>query len=252
MAGKRRGRPPGRKSDASRELILTTAQRLFGEGGYGGVSMERLATETGRTVRAIYHWYPSKRALFEAATDQALERFGQEVLAQVFIHDSIRDRVRGYLDMYRTLHRSDPHLVPFIGMVLVDAISNQSADSVAQAAADTGPDADTEPAAEAEPAAGPVLIRHDAAAALRSFLGLLVDDAIARHEIHPDVDREGAITLLASIGRGLSLSALGESDSFPAMLDVFQHLIDGTLFTPGPGQAGCVDQSASTNRWSSS
>jgi AcrR family transcriptional regulator len=214
VVAKRRGRPVGPTSDDSRDLILATAVRLFGASGYAGVSMERLADESGRTVRAVYHYFPSKRALFQAATGQAFERFGREVLAKVFVHERLDDRVKGYLEVYRSLHRTDPHLVPFIGMVLVDAISTDAA----SARVTDGTD-------------GSGLA--DAAATLSSFLERLVDDAMANGEVHPDVDREGAITLLAMLGRGLSLSALSDAASFAAMLDAFERLVDGTLLTTG-------------------
>lgn len=206
VVAKRRGRPVGPRSDESRLLILATAQRLFGEAGFGGASMERIAQASGRTVRAVYHYFPSKRALFRAATQQALERFGREVRAKVFVHEHVDDRVRGYLAVYRGLHSTDPHVVPFIGMVLVDAIATP----------DTNADPDV----------------VEAGAALRAFLGILVDDAIARGEVHPSVDREGTITLLAMLGRGLSLTALSDADSFAPMLDALERLLDGALFTP--------------------
>jgi AcrR family transcriptional regulator len=216
VARKRRGRPTGPASDDSRDLILETALRLFGASGYAGVSMERLAHESGRTVRAVYHYFPSKRALFEAAAAQVLERLAHEVLVEVFVHDRLGDRVKGYLEVYRSLHRTDPHVVPFIGMVLVDAILADGA---------AGPEA---PAADTTTAQ--IL---DAGLVLRSFLERLVDDAMAAGEINPDVGREGAITLLAMLGRGLSLSALSDAGSFSAMLDAFERLIDGTLLTKG-------------------
>ena len=212
---KRRGRPVGHTSDESRDLILATALRMFGEAGYAGVTMERLADESGRTVRGVYHYFPSKRALFEAATEQALDRFAHEVLAKVFVHQRLDERVKGYLEVYRELHRTDPHIVPFIGMVLVDAISEDGGPAGQSSVAETTCEI------------------VDAGQALRTFSETLVDDALANGEVHPAVDREAAITLLAMLGRGLSLSALSDADSFSTMLDAFERLIDGTLFTKG-------------------
>jgi AcrR family transcriptional regulator len=222
MGEKRRGRPPDHDSEQTRAAILATAIRLFGEAGYRGVSMDRLSAEAGLTVRALYHYFPSKRALFDAATADALARFAAEVAARVFVHERLDARVRGYLDVYRTLHRGDPHLVPFIGMVMVDAAADRPA-----AAGFAEPSGGPVPAV---PADGPRTA--EVAELLRAFLGTLVDDAIRRGEVHPALDREGAITLLVMLGRGISLSALSDAASFPAMVDALEMLVEGTLLAP--------------------
>lgn len=211
-APKRRGRPTDHSSDETRATILATAQRLFGEAGYKGVSMDRLATEAELTVRAIYHYFPSKRELFRSATDEAFGRFAGEVAEQVFRHDDLRARVHGYLEAYRSLHTTDPHVLSFIGMVLVDALSE-----------------DVEAGANGSSATGAHL--EGSTEILRVFLERLVDDALARGEVHPDLDRDGALLLLNTLGMGLALATLDEkAGSFPAMLDAFELLVDGSLF----------------------
>jgi len=210
---RRRGRPAATSSDDTRAAIIASAHKLFGEAGYGGVSMERLAVEADLTVRALYHYFPSKRELFRAAGDDALGRFGTEVAARVFVHDSLRDRVRGYIDVYRSLYRTDRDALRFIGMDLVDALSSNFG---APSASDTG---DVEAFA-------------DASEPLRLFLEILVDQALARAEVHAEIDREGAMLLLSSLGTGLALAALNDDGgTFLAMLDAFDRLTDGTLFT---------------------
>jgi AcrR family transcriptional regulator len=175
--------------------------------------MEALAAECGVNPRALYYYFPSKRELFQAATADALARFGAEVGERVFGTAALRDRVHGYIDVYRDLHRSDPHLLPFVGMVLVDSLAD-----------------DPQGAGRAPTEAGEVL---------RGFLETLVDDALARDELEPGVDREGALMLLVAIGMGVSLASIGDTGSFPAMLDVLERLNDGTLYrTPPQGGTG--------------
>jgi AcrR family transcriptional regulator len=213
-APKRRGRPAEQDSQQTRATILVTAQRLFGESGYQGVSMDRLATEAGLTVRAVYHYFPSKRALFRAATEDAMQRFGAEIVARVFVHDGLRDRVKGFIDVYRAIYQTAPHELAFIGMVLVDAISNDL--SAGARAASTSADL------------------QDASVAVRLLNETLVDQAFARGEVHPDVDREGAMLLLETLGMGLSLAALNDTGSFLQMLDALERLNDGSLFATPP------------------
>ena len=54
--GKPRGRPRDADSQETRATIITTAQLRFGEAGFKSVSMERLARDSGLTVRALYHY----------------------------------------------------------------------------------------------------------------------------------------------------------------------------------------------------
>jgi AcrR family transcriptional regulator len=199
-------------------VVLAAAQRMFGAAGFRGVSMEALADACDLNVRALYHHFPSKRALFEAAMDDAFRRFGHEVLERVFVHADLRSRVEGYVDVWRSLHESAPELLPFIGMVLVDGLAEH-------------------------PAAGNGARRTGAAApsgdVLQVLLETLVDDALARGEVHPDLDRDGALLLLRAIGMGLALAALepGGPGAYPAMLDALDLLTAGTLFA-SPKVAG--------------
>jgi AcrR family transcriptional regulator len=213
VPARRRGRPADHSSEDTRAEILATAHRLFGEAGYAGASVEQVATESGLTERAVYHYFPSKRALFEAASETALERLVEEIRTRVFVHEGLRDRLAGYIDVFRVLHETQPSLVPFIGMMLVDSASQDQAERRARAQRSTD--------------------ESSAGAAIQVFLAALVDDAIRNGELRADVDRDAAITLLSMVGRGISLVVLSDPDTFSAMLDELEHLVEGTLFTDG-------------------
>jgi AcrR family transcriptional regulator len=55
------------QNDERRALLLERATQLFGEHGYDGVSMAQLAREANISKALLYHYFPSKRRLFEAA-----------------------------------------------------------------------------------------------------------------------------------------------------------------------------------------
>jgi AcrR family transcriptional regulator len=55
------------QNDERRALLLERATQLFGERGYDGVSMAQLAREADISKALLYHYFPSKRRLFEAA-----------------------------------------------------------------------------------------------------------------------------------------------------------------------------------------
>jgi AcrR family transcriptional regulator len=201
---RRRGRPPAQSGDETRAAIIAVAQRLFGGRGYGGVSMEALAVECGLNERALYYYFRSKRELFEAAAGVALLRLGSEIAHRVFSRTALRDRIRAYIEIYRDLHESDPDVLPFIGMLLVDW------------------------RVEARPSLEDAL--SGPGGVLSGFLRTLVDDALASGELDPGVDRDGAVMYLVAIGMGVTLVSGSDNDSFPAMLDVLDRLNDGTLY----------------------
>lgn len=55
------------------DVVAEQALALLTGSGVEGVTMARVARELGVTVRAIYHWVPSRAALLEAATLRAQE-----------------------------------------------------------------------------------------------------------------------------------------------------------------------------------
>ena len=57
------------KGEQTRELILTTALRLFREQGYGRTTMRAIATEAGVSVGNAYYYYGSKDHLMQAYYD---------------------------------------------------------------------------------------------------------------------------------------------------------------------------------------
>lgn len=63
----RRGRP-----GYDRDEVLEIAVRAFNELGYDATSMGTLAERLGLSKSAIYHHFPSKDALLEAALDEGL------------------------------------------------------------------------------------------------------------------------------------------------------------------------------------
>jgi AcrR family transcriptional regulator len=54
-------------NDERRALLLERATQLFGEHGYDGLSMAQIAREADISKALLYHYFPSKRRLFEAA-----------------------------------------------------------------------------------------------------------------------------------------------------------------------------------------
>ncbi len=118
--GRRRGRPPDSDSADTHRAILDAGRRLFAARGYSGVTNKDVAEAVGLTTSSLYHYVPSKLDLYVAV----------DVDTQRLVYDQFRDAVRGevtflgklfaVLDAADELHRSDPSLSAFVGMVRVD------------------------------------------------------------------------------------------------------------------------------------
>jgi len=61
-------------NDARREELLHRGEELFALYGYDELSMARFAREAGISKALLYHYFPSKRALFEAVLTQAADQ----------------------------------------------------------------------------------------------------------------------------------------------------------------------------------
>ena len=59
--------------DERRRQLLARATELFATHGYDELSMAKLAREAGISKPLLYHYFPSKRDLFEAVLSQAAE-----------------------------------------------------------------------------------------------------------------------------------------------------------------------------------
>ncbi len=63
--------------DERRELLVERATELFATEGYEGLSMSQLAREAQISKALLYHYFPSKRRLFEAALAEGAEELRQ-------------------------------------------------------------------------------------------------------------------------------------------------------------------------------
>lgn len=207
---RRRGRPAASTGAATRQRIIDAAQRRFGERGYRGLVVEQLARDLGLDARAIYHYFPSKRALFQAASDAAFDLYGAEVASRVLVHEDLLGRLHAFVALYRSLFVEHRHLLSFISVVVVEAVAAER---------EGGGDGDTIDVAGLSEHAAPVVAMN----------ALLVDQAIGRGELAGDVGADAAVALLQMIGMGIGLASLGVDPPFLAMLDALDRLIDGTL-----------------------
>lgn len=102
---------------ATREHILATARAVFGQRGFHGTSMSRLAAETGVTQSLIHHHFGSKRALWNRVKEWYAEAYAAEVESRLGAgHDPVGAWTRLVFDF----HRDNPELARLVAWLALD------------------------------------------------------------------------------------------------------------------------------------
>ena len=73
--------PESESSPSTRSKILETAESLFAKFGFAGVGMRAVADAVGVSKSALFHHFPTKRALFMAVMESSLLDFEARILA---------------------------------------------------------------------------------------------------------------------------------------------------------------------------
>ena len=89
------GRPP--TMTAPRETILTYAARLFAEKGYEQTSLQDVADAIGLSKAAVYHYFPTKQAIYDGIVIELLEGLLHHVRAGVEQAGANGDRLRAFM-----------------------------------------------------------------------------------------------------------------------------------------------------------
>ncbi|NIK55652.1 TetR family transcriptional regulator [Kribbella shirazensis] len=85
------------KGEQTRELILSTALRLFREQGYGKTTMRAIANEAGVSVGNAYYYYGSKDHLMQAYYDLLQDQHREAVEPVLAAEKSFVPRLTGVL-----------------------------------------------------------------------------------------------------------------------------------------------------------
>lgn len=91
------------KGEQTRELILSTALRLFREQGYGRTTMRAIAAEAGVSVGNAYYYFGSKEHLMQAFYDQ-MQDLHRAAAARVLESErTFTGRLSGVFDAWFTV-----------------------------------------------------------------------------------------------------------------------------------------------------
>jgi AcrR family transcriptional regulator len=78
---RRPGRPAGANGDRTRERVLVAAVETFGRTGLAGTSVRDIARLARIRVSTLYHYYPSKEALYRAVQERVHGQIRELVVA---------------------------------------------------------------------------------------------------------------------------------------------------------------------------
>jgi AcrR family transcriptional regulator len=70
---------PSRRGADTRHKILDIAEREFARNGFAGAHLQHIAKQVGVQKTALYYYFPSKAALYEAVLVRMLEAFDHTV-----------------------------------------------------------------------------------------------------------------------------------------------------------------------------
>ena len=100
----RKPHPPRLDKEQS---ILDSAERLFAQFGFEGVSIESIAVETGISRHNLLYYFPSKEALYRRVLDRVLDLW-LECMAAISVSDNPHEALGGYIAAKLRFSREHP------------------------------------------------------------------------------------------------------------------------------------------------
>jgi AcrR family transcriptional regulator len=126
-------------SDERRRQLLDRAVELFAEHGYDELSMAAFARAAGISKPLLYHYFPSKRRLFEAALAQAAD----EHLAGIAAATDVETGLDAFLSWIEANPRAYVKLMRSAGIPevreLIDRVREQTAQRILTGLGETSP-----------------------------------------------------------------------------------------------------------------
>ncbi len=101
--------------------ILRRALVLFAEQGFEGVSMRNIAAAAETTLPLIYHYFPDKQALYDAAVREAFSYMTDRMLLAARSRASGEARLRAFLEKLVELQTSGAPEVRLVDRELLEA-----------------------------------------------------------------------------------------------------------------------------------
>jgi AcrR family transcriptional regulator len=111
---------PKVRRNGSREAIVTAAERLFLERGFGSVSMDELASAAGVARRTLYNQFASKEEIFREMLLKVADQLEHALPPGIETQGDVEDVLRVVARMILQLHKR-PEYLGFLRMVVADS-----------------------------------------------------------------------------------------------------------------------------------
>ena len=77
------------RREATARAVLEAATRRFGEAGFEAVTVDEIAAAAGVAKGAVYHYFPSKEALFEAVLERTSAELAERIRGRMRARDGL-------------------------------------------------------------------------------------------------------------------------------------------------------------------
>lgn len=197
------GRPVGASGEQTRARIIAAAMRCVAEKGYSRTTIREIARAADMTSGSLYHYFPNKSDLLDAAVEDIERRAVPRLRAAAASGDDVVDRLAAVLDEASRLMREHPHLAAFDRAVRAES---------------------TEHPVRGRP-------HYPGPKALRDTVAEILEDARARGALPADTDAGATVDAIYALTRGLTERAASLAPhAYEATLASAKDLIRGTLF----------------------
>lgn len=199
----RLGRPRDGDSAATERRILGVARDRFARQGFSATTNRQIADDVGITTAALYHYVPSKAALYAAVYNDTLDQVYTEFEKAAAEPADLTEQYLAVLTCALDLQRSDPAINGFIVAVARETRRHPDLLELVQ----------------------PQRGRH------ARFFRELADAAAERGELADDVDLAALADLLGALFIGLARMSAGADDltRYADALGVLRRYLTGTL-----------------------
>ena len=113
---------PNRRGADTRNKILDVAEQEFARSGFAGAHLQHIAEQVGVQKTALYYYYPSKAALYEAVLVRMLEAFDQTVSKAIDGPESPASRLERLIDALNDLLSEQRNYSQILIRIFVDRV----------------------------------------------------------------------------------------------------------------------------------
>lgn len=85
------------KTDKNREIILSSARRLFSKFGFKKTTMDEIAADAGKGKSSLYYYYKSKEEVFAAVVEEEALHLQEKINLAVSKENSASTKLKAYI-----------------------------------------------------------------------------------------------------------------------------------------------------------